>query len=176
MESSVLIMDGTMDVGVTTVPDHPDGSIAVVPLFHEEFVLAVCADHPMAKAKAIPFDHLRQIRMFMFGAEHQITKRIRACCEAKELVLDNPIVTSTLSTLLSLVGQGLGGAILPRLLLEYMRPDNIAAVTLLDPTPSQDICTLYRTDKYLSQAARIFMDDLVSFVESVKAQAALSSG
>lgn len=75
-----------------------------------------------------------------------------------------------------LVGQGLGGAILPRLLLDYMRPDNIAAVTLLAPTPSQEICILHRKDKYLSQAAGIFIEELVSFVESVKARAARSSG
>jgi DNA-binding transcriptional LysR family regulator len=58
------------------------------------------------------------------------------------------IVTTTLSTLLSLVEQGIGSSILPRL-LDYMNRDNISAVTLLNPTPSQDICILYRTDRFM---------------------------
>ncbi len=105
--------------------------------------------------------------MVMFGPEHQITKVIHSCCQEKGIAIDNSIITSTLSTLLPLVEQGIGAAILPRLLLDYLKRDNISAVTLLDPTPSQDICILYRTDKFMGQAAKIFINELQSFIQSV---------
>jgi LysR family hydrogen peroxide-inducible transcriptional activator len=114
--------------------------------------------------------------MVMFGPEHQITKVIHSCCHEKGLTLENSIVTSTLSTLLSLVEQGLGAAILPRLLLDYLKRDNISAVTVLNPTPSQDICILYRTDKFMGQAAKIFIEELQSFVQSVKELSTRSLG
>ncbi|MCS7464919.1 LysR family transcriptional regulator [Paenibacillus doosanensis] len=164
------VVGGIRDLGVTTVPAHPDSRIAVIPLFHEEFALAVRSDHPVAKSKAIPFEQLQQLKMVTFGPEHQITKVIQACCQEKGITIDNPIVTSTLSTLLSLVEQGIGASILPRLLLDYLNRDGISAVKLLQPTPSQDICIIYRTDKFMGQAAKLFIDGLQSFIRRVEKQ------
>lgn len=170
------VVDGARDLGVTVVPANPDDRISIIPLFHEEFALAIHSDHPFAKSKVIPFEQLQQLKMVMFGQEHQITKVIHSCCKARGIQLDNSIVTSTLSTLLSLVEQGVGAAILPRLLLDYLKRDNISAVTLLNPTPSQDICILYRTDKFMGQAAKIFIDELQSFIQSVKGLSTRSLG
>jgi len=162
------VVDGTRDLGVTIVPTNPDPRISIIPLFHEEFALAIHSDHPFAKSKAIPFEQLQQLKLVMFGPEHQITKVIHSCCKEKGMEIDNSIVTSTLSTLLSLVEQGIGAAILPKLLLDYMNRDNISAVSLLNPTPSQDICIIYRTDKFMGKAAKIFIDELQSFIQSVE--------
>jgi hypothetical protein len=46
-------------------------------------------------------------------------------------------------------------SILPRMLLDYINHDNIVAVNLLNPTPSQNICILYCKDKYMEQAAKV---------------------
>ncbi|MCR2807560.1 LysR family transcriptional regulator [Paenibacillus soyae] len=161
------VVNGTRDLGVTIVPENPDHRISIIHLFHEEFALAIHSDHPFAKSKAISFEQLQQLKMVMFSPEHQITKVILSCCKEKGISIDNPIETSTLSTLLSLVEQGIGAAILPRLLLDYLKRDNISAVTLLNPTPSQDICILYRTDKFMGQAAELFISELQSFIRSV---------
>ncbi|SED08727.1 LysR family transcriptional regulator [Paenibacillus sp. GP183] len=176
MEVYEQVVDGTRDLGITTVPMNPDDRISIIPLFHEEFALAIQSDHPVAKSKAIPFEQLQQLKMVMFGPEHQITKVIHSCCQEKGISIDTPIVTSTLSTLLSLVEQGLGASILPRMLLDYLNRDNISAVTLLNPTPSQDICIIYRTDKFMGQAAKLFIDELKSFIQSVMERTIRSFG
>lgn len=170
------VVDGKRDLGVTTVPPNPDDRISIIPLFHEEFALAIRSDHPVAKSKAIPFEQLQQLKMVMFGPDHQITKVIHSCCHEKGISIDNPIVTSTLSTILSLVEQGIGATILPRLLLDYLNRDNISAVTLLNPTPSQDICIVHRTDKFMRQAAKFFIDELQSFIQSVMERTIRSLG
>ncbi|UUZ93637.1 LysR family transcriptional regulator [Paenibacillus sp. P25] len=161
------VLAGMRDLGVTTVPENPEDQMEVVPLFHEEFALAIRSDHPIAKSKAIPFEQIQQLKMVMFGPDHQITKVIHSCCQEKGVLLDNPIVTSTLSSLLMLVEQGIGACILPRMLLDYLNRNNIAAITLLNPTPSQDICIIYRKDKFLGQAAKLFMELLQSYIRHV---------
>jgi DNA-binding transcriptional LysR family regulator len=170
------VLNGTRDLGVTTVPVKPDERISVTPLFHEEFALAIRSDHPVAKVKAIQFEQLQHLKMVMFSSEHQITKVIQSCCGEKGIEIDNPIVTSTLSTVLSLVEQGIGAAILPRMLLDYLNREHVVAVKLLNPTPSQDICILYRTDKFMGQAAKVFVKELQSFLQSVIDQTGRSSG
>lgn len=170
------VLNGTRDLGVTTVPLKPDDSLSIIPLFHEEFALAIRSDHPLAKLKAIPFDQLQQLKMVMFGSEHQITKIIQSCCHEKGIAIDNPIVTSTLSTLLSLVDQGIGASILPQMLLDYINHEKIVSVKLLNPTPSQDICILYRKDKFMGQAAKLFIQELQSFLQSVMNHTSRSLG
>ncbi|TBL75746.1 LysR family transcriptional regulator [Paenibacillus thalictri] len=170
------VIDGTRDLGVTTMPQNPDDRIAVIPLFHEEFALAIRSDHPFAISKAVPFEQLQQLKMVMFGPEHQITKVFHTCCQEKGISIYNPIVTSTLSILLSLVEQGIGASILPRMLLEYLDRDNISAVTLLDPTPSQDICIIHRKDKFMGQAAKLFIGELQSFIQGVTERSQRSLG
>ncbi|MBM7566367.1 LysR family transcriptional regulator [Paenibacillus sacheonensis] len=170
------VVEGIRDLGVTTVPPKPDERLAVIPLFREEFALAIRSDHPMAKSQAIPFEQLQRLKMVMFGPEHQITKLVHSCCRDKGITIDNPIVTSTLSTLVSLVEQGVGAAILPRLLLDHMNREQIVSIKLLHPTPSQDICILYRTDKFLGQAAKLFIGELRSFLDSVTERTSQSSG
>ncbi|GEB32648.1 LysR family transcriptional regulator [Brevibacillus parabrevis] len=161
------VVDGIRDLGVTTTPDKPDDRITVIPLFHEEFVLALRSDHPVAKAKAIPFEQLQNMKLVMFGSEHQISKVINACCQQKGIKIDSPIVTSTLSTLLSLVEQGVGACILPRLLVDNLNRDTITAVTLLNPTPSQDICIIYHADRFMGKAAKLFIEVLESYIQRV---------
>ncbi|TYP74533.1 LysR family transcriptional regulator [Paenibacillus methanolicus] len=176
MEVYEQVLSGARDLGVTTVPSKPDERVAVIPLFHEEFALAIRSDHQLAKSNTMPFEQLRELKLVMFGPEHQMTKVIQSCCDAKGIAIDNPIVTSTLSTLLSLVEQGVGASILPRLLLDYMDHPHISAVKLLHPTPSQEICILYRTDKFMGQAAKLFMQELQAFVDRVKQHAERSLG
>lgn len=147
-----------------------------IPLFHEEFVLAVRPDHPAAKAKAIPFEQLQHMKLVMFGPEHQISKVITACCQQKGITIDSPIVTSTLSTLLSLVEQGVGACILPRLLVDNLHRDQITSVTLLNPTPSQDICILYHEDRFMGKAAKLFIEGLQSYIQRVMEQSNRSFG
>lgn len=78
------------------------------------------------------------------------------------------IETTTLSSLLSLVEQGIGACVLPRLLLESLGKKEIAVVSLVNPTPSQDICIVYRSDKYVGFAARAFMDTLTRYIQAAK--------
>ncbi|MDF2660384.1 MAG: transcriptional regulator, partial [Paenibacillus sp.] len=83
------------------------------------------------------------------------------------------IETTTLSSLLSLVEQGIGACVLPRLLLENLKRPEIAILSLSDPTPGQDICILYRSDKYIGFAARAFLDALQAYIRTATEQAGI---
>lgn len=161
------VASGSIDIGVTTTPP-PDERMTVVPLFHEEFSLAVRLDHPLAREREVAFERLRDLKMVMFPPDHQIRQLISQYCLQEGFRLQPHIETTTLSSLLSLVEQGIGACILPRLLLESLGNKAIAVVSLKNPTPSQDICMVYRSDKYLGFAARAFMDTLTRYIQSAK--------
>ncbi|MCQ6562369.1 LysR family transcriptional regulator [Paenibacillus mendelii] len=156
---------GTVDIGVTTTPA-PDERMTVLPLFHEEFALAVRTDHPLAKEKTLAFNQLQHLKLVMFAADHQVRQLVDRYGMQEGFRLKPHIETTTLSSLLSLVEQGIGACVLPRLLLEGLNKKEIAILSLVDPTPSQDICMIYRTDRYLGFAARAFIDTLKAYVQT----------
>lgn len=158
---------GTIDIGVTTTPS-PDERFTVVPLFHEEFALAVRSDHPLAEKGKVAFEQLGDMKMVMFPPDHQVRQLIGHYCLQAGFRLQPHIETTTLSSLLSLVEQGIGACVLPRLLLESLGKKEIAVVSLVNPTPSQDICIVYRSDKYVGFAARAFMDTLTRYIQAAK--------
>ncbi|MFJ9499738.1 LysR family transcriptional regulator [Brevibacillus centrosporus] len=161
------VVAGTIDIGVTTTPS-PDERFTVVPLFHEEFALAVRSDHPLAEKGKVAFEQLRDMKMVMFPPDHQVRQLIGHYCLQAGFRLQPHIETTTLSSLLSLVEQGIGACVLPRLLLESLGKKEIAVVSLVNPTPSQDICIVYRSDKYVGFAARAFMDTLTRYIQAAK--------
>ncbi|WP_188069398.1 LysR family transcriptional regulator [Brevibacillus brevis] len=159
------ITSGEIDLGVTVLPE-PDERITVIPLFHEEFALAVHRAHPLAKEKAIKFGQLQDVKMVMFPPDHQARQLINRYCIQEGFRLQPHIETTTLQSQLSLVKKGIGGCILPSLLLQNVNDDEIAIINLLHPTPSQDICLVYRKDKYMGFAARTFIDTLQAYIQS----------
>ena len=124
--------------------------------------------HPLALKKEIPFSELQHLRMVMFAPDHQIRQLITRYCLQEGFSLDPQIETTTLSSLLSLVIQGIGACILPRLLLENLDHDEIAIISLINPTPSQDICIIYRSDRFMGFAARTFINTLHAYIEEAK--------
>ncbi|TKH15615.1 LysR family transcriptional regulator, partial [Bacillus wiedmannii] len=68
--------------------------------------------------------------------------------------------TKSSISLLSLVYNGHGVAIIPLSLVDFVNNDNLSIVRIIDPTPSQDINLIHFDDKFLSFAARIFMQKL----------------
>ncbi len=163
------VMSGAIDIGVTTTPP-PDERMTVLPLFHEEFALAVPKDHLLAKKKSISFAELQHVKLVMFAPDHQIRQLISRYCQEEGFRLQPHIETTTLSSLISLVEQGIGGCVLPRLLLENLNDKDIALVSLVNPTPSQDICIVYRSDKYMGYAAQAFIDTLKTYIEAAIAR------
>lgn len=106
------------------------------------------------------------MKMVMFPPDHQVRQLISQYCLQEGFRLQPHIETTTLSSLISLVEQGIGACVLPRLLLENLSSDQIAIVSLFDPTPSQDICLVYRLDKYMGYAAKAFMDTLETYIQT----------
>lgn len=86
---------------------------------------------------------------------------IKIYCERLGLSLSEAnIETKSSISLLSLVYNGHGVAIIPLSLVDFVNNDTLSIVRIIDPTPRQDINLIHFDDKFLSFAARIFMQKL----------------
>ncbi|MGE7826835.1 LysR family transcriptional regulator [Paenibacillus sp. NPDC093718] len=159
------VLDRSIDVGVTIGPVI-DERLTTIPLFHEEFSLAVSMNDPLATENFIPLNRLQGLKMVMFPGDHQCRKLIDRFCMDNGFTLQSHLVTTTLSSLLQMVQSGVGACVLPRLLLENLHNPDIKVVHLRNPTPSQDICLIYRSDRYVGYAMRTFIKTLRAYIDS----------
>lgn len=121
---------------------------------------------PLATERFIPLDRLNALKMIMFLPDHQYRKLIDRFCMDRGFTLQPHMVTTTLSSLLQMVQSGAGTCVLPRMLLDNLHNTVIKAVHLRNPTPSQDICLIYRSDRYIGYAMRTFIKTLRAYIET----------
>ncbi|MCT1401342.1 LysR family transcriptional regulator [Paenibacillus sp. p3-SID867] len=159
------VLDRSIDVGVTIGPVI-DERLTTIPLFHEEFSLAVSMNDPLATENFIPLNRLQGLKMVMFPGDHQCRKLIDRFCMDNGFTLQSHLVTTTLSSLLQMVQSGVGACVLPRLLLENLHNPDIKVVHLRNPTPSQDICLIYRSDRYVGYAMGTFIKTLRAYIDT----------
>ncbi|SFD79459.1 DNA-binding transcriptional regulator, LysR family [Paenibacillus catalpae] len=165
MKVTEQVLDRSIDIGVTIGPVN-DERLTSIPLFHEEFSLAVSKNDPLAKESFVPLSRLLALKLVMFPPDHQCRKLIDRFCMEAGFTLQPHIVTTTLSSLLQMVQSGVGACVLPRLLLDNLHNLDIKVVHLRNPTPSQDICLISRSDRYVGYAMRTFIKTLKEYIKT----------
>jgi DNA-binding transcriptional LysR family regulator len=165
MKVTEQVLDRSIDVGITIEPVS-DERLTSISLFREEFSLVVSVNDPLAKENIISFNKLHTLKTIMFPPEHPYRKLIDRLCMDNGFTLQPHMVTTTLSSLLQMVQTGVGTCILPRFLLDNLHHTGIKVVHLKNPTPTLDICLIYRSDRYVGYAMRTFIKTLRAFIET----------
>ena len=173
MKVTEQVCDRSIDVGVTIGPVN-DERLTSIPLFHEEFSLAVSKNDPLSAETYISLNRLQDLKMVTFPPEHQCRKLIDRFCMNKGFKIQPHMVTTTLSSLLQMIQSGVGACVLPRLLLDNLHNTDIKVVHLRNPTPSQNICLIYRSDRYVGYAMRTFIKTLRAYIETAIQQSKTS--
>jgi DNA-binding transcriptional LysR family regulator len=132
-----------------------DPEVEFTPLLKEPYVLACRADHPLAKRRSVRWDeladypharvsHASRNRLFIDQALADLPPLPRPSCEVRHV-----------STLIGLVENGLGVAVVPQLTVPR-KPAAVVGVKLEQPTVSRTLAIIRRTGRSLSPAAAAF--------------------
>lgn len=137
------IMDGRLDAAIVALPVS-EASLHELPLFEEEFVLV----RPPADAgKPVPAaDKLWQMRLLLLEEGHCFREQALAFCKLSAAEAPhNMMEGSSLSTLVQMVGAGIGITLVPEMALRVeTRSAHIALARLAPPRPSRTIGMVWR--------------------------------
>ncbi|MEV4441180.1 hydrogen peroxide-inducible genes activator [Streptomyces sp. NPDC049577] len=148
--SSLLdgLTQGRLDLLLLAVPLGVPG-ITELPLFDEDFVLVTPCDHWLAGRDDIPREALRELDLLLLDEGHCLRDQALDVCREVGRSEGAPVTTSAagLSTLVQLVGGGLGVTLLPRtaVRVETGRSDRLATGDFADPAPSRRIALAMRS-------------------------------
>jgi LysR family transcriptional regulator, hydrogen peroxide-inducible genes activator len=137
---------GRIDVGVLALPV-ADHQLHQEPLFAEDFVLAVPADHPLA-ATVGPVDHavLAHEHVLLLEEGHCLREQALAVCQLAGADERSGFRATSLETLRQMVAAGVGITLLPELAVQPPVPPSpsVRLLRFRDPAPRRHIAMLWR--------------------------------
>jgi len=155
------VLEGNIDVGITTVPVMEDSKLVHLPLYTEAFSVAVSKSSELSARSQISVKELQDLNLVLFPDHHPCRQLVNANCVDQGFHVRPIIETSAMISLMRLVKSNIGATILPKPLLQTWDDRFYHVIDLVDPTPERDIGIVYRSDKFLGQAGRVFIDKLM---------------
>ena len=137
--------DGRLDVAVVALPVDDD-RLHLEPLFAEDFVLAVPADHPLAGRGPVPSTVLVDQDVLLLDEGHCLRDQALAVCRLVGAAERTGFRATSLETLRQMVAAGVGVTLLPRLAVTPPVPPSpdIALVEFSDPVPRRHLVAAWR--------------------------------
>jgi DNA-binding transcriptional LysR family regulator len=154
-----------LDFGVTILSEE-DERFEQIPLYEEPFYLVTSRNHPLAGRTTVDFDEIADQNVVMFPKSHRCRQMIDAVCSVKGFQLRPQIETTTIDSLLLLIGAGAGVSILSKTLLALYDTHHLQAIPLSNPELRRAVGVIYLKNKYIGGAAREFIELLKKHAQS----------
>lgn len=140
------LRDGQLDVGVLALPV-PAAGLEQLPLFSEDFVLAVPCDHPLAGTEGpVPVSVLATEDVLLLEEGHCLRDQALSVCTLAGASERDGFRATSLETLRQMVAAGVGVTLLPELAVRppVATSDDIALLRFAEPVPRRDLAMFWR--------------------------------
>lgn len=142
------LIEGRLDVAIVALPIS-EPSLVEHPLFDEEFVLV---RHASEAHRPVPNpETLREMRLLLLEEGHCFRDQAIEFCRMSTALPRDLMEGSALSTLVQMVGAGIGVTLIPQMAVPIeTRSAAVAVARLPDPRPSRRIGLVWRRSNPLS--------------------------
>ncbi|WP_034648288.1 LysR substrate-binding domain-containing protein [Corynebacterium vitaeruminis] len=144
------LKDGQIDCAVLALPTEQQGLVEI-PLYDEHFIMVVPHDHTFAHREDLELENLKDIDLLLLEDGHCLHDQIVDLCRQVEVNPENSPLAETraasLTTVLQLVGAGIGGTLVPEsaVSIECTRPTIATAHFNPNVTASRKVGLVYRS-------------------------------
>ncbi|WP_281886195.1 LysR family transcriptional regulator [Paenibacillus sp. YYML68] len=159
------LLQNELDLGIVFLPmEHEE--LEAIPLYKEHLALAVCVDHPVAQASFVTLDILKETPSVLLPNTYFLRQIINEHCRSLAFTPQPVLEMTTMESIITMVSKGVGVTILPKAYLDYIDHPQIRTLRIQNPVLTTQIGLVYRKNKHLCAASRVFMEQLVSTVKN----------
>lgn len=152
------VNEGALDIGVVcTLPDRGE-DFEVIPFVADPLQLIVHPLHRLAKSASIDFADLAGEGFILYSQDFSLHDQIRSRCKLAGFQPTIVCETSQREFMTQMVEAGLGIALLPSKICAELDSKTILSIPLADPQLCLQLAIIWRKDRYLSYAARCWLD------------------
>ena len=154
------VEEGDIDLGITVQPVASD--FETIPLLSEELVVLVDSEHKLVERESVRLKDLKDESFILLTEDYALHDVVQQACME---VGFQPTVAYK-SSLWDLIGEmvttKLGISLIPRSMVSRFNHRNVHAIFISDPLIQWELVLIYKRNKYLSFAAREFIDYIQS--------------
>lgn len=150
------VLDGELDLAIVALPAE-EPRIHTEVLLKEPLLLAIGKTHPLARKAKITAADLAHETFAMLGTSSSLTAQIQSFCGDHHFEPKIGFRCSQIATVKSIVGLGLGVAILPRVVRSPEDDADIDYLRLADAKPFREIGVIRHMQRYQSRGAEQFL-------------------
>jgi DNA-binding transcriptional LysR family regulator len=151
------VAEGDLDLGIVLLPVD-DEQFETFPFVQEHLQLVVHPGHPLAGRTEVSLRDLDRLPFVLFREDFALHGRIRRLCDRLGVELNIVCESSQWDFIGEMAAAGLGVALLPETICRRLDPDRVRTVPLTDPPIPWHLAVIWRRDRYLSFAARGWLD------------------
>lgn len=151
------IIDGKLDVGITSLPLH-NKSIRTQELLSEPLLVASSCDDKILERASLHIKELDDFPFIALSEVHCLGEQVQSFCYQKNLDLQIVCHTSQLSTVKNCVATGLGVSLVPQALAAIDTSERLSYRALSDSTPQRKIAAATHVERRQSFLATKFIE------------------
>ncbi len=137
--------------------DYEEEQLEVIPLFKEDLLVVAHKDHPLSAFESIPFEEVLKHELILFPKNYQCKKLIDSAARKRNLHVKTKIETASVQTIFQLVEENIGATILSKSVCSSYQSPVLCNRPISDPPLTREIVLLYRKNKFISFAAKAFI-------------------
>lgn len=158
------LLQNELDLGIVYLQEeHHD--LEAIPLYHENLALAAPADHPIAKEPFIRLDQIKETPSVLLPSTYYLRQLINEKCRSLEFAPQPVMEMTTMESIIHMVSKGVGVTILPKGYLDFIDNKQIRTIPIQQPALTIQISVVYRKNKHLCAASRVFLEQLLTTVK-----------
>ena len=158
---------GDIDVGILALPVPLDG-LEALPLYDENFTLAVPTASPLAKKSSVKIDDLSGETLLLLEDGHCLRDQALDVCSRIDVKESEDYRATSLETLRQMVAAGLGITLLPELATRgpFGSGHGLAVKPFAKPVPSRSVGAVWRKSTARTEAIKAVCDAIHSSMTS----------
>jgi DNA-binding transcriptional LysR family regulator len=158
---NLKVEQGDIDLGITVRPVNSQ-LFETIPLLSEELVVLVDREHWLVEKESIRLSDLHNESFILLTEDYVLHDVVTQACMQSGF---EPTVTYK-SSMWDLIGEmvatKLGISLIPRSMVSRFNNRNVHAISISDPPIEWELALIYKKNKYLSFAARTFIEYIQS--------------
>lgn len=157
------LLQNELDLGIVFLPMEHD-ELETIPLYKENLALAVPIDHPAAGQASASLHILKEAPCILLPKTYFLRQLIDNQCRTLGFTPQLAMEMTTMESITDMVEKGIGITVLPKDYLVCTDNKRIKVIPLQNPSLTIQIGIVYRKNKFLCAASRVFMEQLIATV------------
>lgn len=151
------VEQGNIDLGITVLPVNPQ-LYETIPLLSEELVVLVDNEHWLVNNESVCLSDLKKESFILLTEDFALHDVVEQACLQSGFEPKVAYKSSLWDLIGEMVATKLGISLIPRSMVSRFNNQNVHAISLSDPPIKWELVLIYKKDKYLSYAAREFIN------------------